>query len=531
MNKRSDWYRIRKEMFEQVLAEVHQRLGPENAELRAYRQSYEKDLDRRWVVSSRDELLAALQKADILLWGDFHALQQSQKTHLRLLQALVQLKAGPFVLGLECIPSGAQKILEAYLSGDVSEKEFLKKVAWKSWGFPWEHYAPLFQWARKNKAVVIALDDREAKMKARDRAAARRILSARKAYPEHKIIVIYGDLHLSSDRMPMELKKQMPAHGRVLRVFQNSEQAGLRLLKKGLDHKVDVVRGGKDLFSIQNVPPWVKWQNYLLWLDQNADLELEDDEIPDLTDPVAKMVRWIASELRLAVDPAALTIYTADDPELWERVQKTASENERPWLEAMIEDGRSFYLSAGGWGYLARPSVNHAASLAMQFIHDQLSGGAKIRFRMPEDFQKMIWIETMAFFGSKIVNPKRKSDTLTDIRASLSSRQQDDGGREALRLALSQKMTEMMSMASQPHKVADVRPRRKASWVAASHLLGALLGERMYNGYRKGLLSRNTVGAFLRKPIGYEGFSLIYFEALEIIEALPAPFRSKKEKL
>lgn len=332
---------------------------------------------------------------------------------------------------------------------------------------------------------------------------------------------------MASDRLPAQLRKLHDE--KALRVFQNSERAAFRLLKKGLDHKTDVIRYDAETYSVQNVPPWVKWQNYLLWLDHQIDRELERDEALDLTDPVADLVRWISRELGVEVDAGALTVYTADDPDLLTRIRKISSASERPWIEMMIEDERSFYLSSAGWGYLARPSVNHAAALAAQFVHDKLCGGAKVRF--PQDFQKMIWIETVAFFGSKIVNPKRKSDTLADIRSSLSSRKADDRGREALQLALSQKMTEMMDLSGREISATSFRPRLKASWIAAAHLLGALMGERLYHGYRRRLISTATIQTLLRKPMGHSQFPLIYRELVEIIEALPAPFRSKREKL
>lgn len=528
MTDRSEWYRIRKEMFEQVLAEVRERLGPEPRELKAYREDYEAELGRRWKVSDRAELFEALLKNPLVLLADFHALQQSQKTHLRLLKGLQELGGGPFVLALECLRPDHQVHIDRFMAGRISEKEFLKRVRWAEWGFPWENYQPLFDWARASAVPVVGLDRREAKMSVRDRQAAKRLARIRRDFPDRRVIAVYGDLHLAGSRLPAELAKAMPDEAPPVRVFQNAEQVSLRLLKKGLDHKIDVVRYDRQTFSIQNVPPWVKWQNYLLWLDQSADADL--GEAGDITDPVAAWVRMLAREIGVDADPSGLTVYSADDPDLWSRIRKTAGASERPWIEMMIEDGRSFYLSKGGWGYLARPTVNHAAALAMQFVHDRLSGGAHLRFKMPDDFLKMIWIEAVAYFGSKIINPKRKSDTLADIRSSLASRRSDDRGREAMRLALSQKMSEMMAAGDRGWRGTELRPQAKSSWIAASHLLGALLGERLYHGYRRRLLSGATLRAMLAKPLGHQ-FPLIYQELLEIIESLPAPFHSKKEKL
>lgn len=529
MTNRSAWYRIRKEMFEVTLNEVRERVGRESAELRSYRTKYDADVGRRWRVSSRDELMGTLGKADVILSGDFHALEQSQKTHMRLLQAIQSDSRRPLAVGVECVERSKQKALDKFLNGGVSEARFLKSVAWNDWGFPWEHYRALFLWARQHHIPMIALDHRKASLRKRDQTAAEILAKWRRNHPEHRLFVIYGDLHLATDKLPRHLERRLSGE-RIVRVFQNCEQVALRLLKKGLDHKVDVVRFDARTFSVQNVPPWVKWQNYLLWLEQKADHTLDGDGT-DWTDPVVATARWIADELKLPFDAGALTVHSADDPDLWDRVRENLRPSQRPWLEMMVEDSRSFYLSTGAWGYLARPSVNHAASLAMQFLHDRMCGGVALNFRFPQDFTRMIWIESIAYFGSKIVNPRRKSNTLLDIRASLSSKKADDRGREALRLALSQKMREMMLSGDRDLAPMDIKPRTRSSWIAAAALLGALLGERLYNGYRKRMLSLATLHEMLKKPVKHPKFDLIYRELLEIIDALPAPYRSKDEKL
>lgn len=530
MTDRKNWIRIRQEMFRQLQAEVAARWGRESGEMRAYRTSYEQDLERRWTPARREVFLSEIVAQRMLLLADFHALQQSQKAHLRLFSALSEIER-PRILALECVDRRFQTVLDRYMAGRMTEKEFLKRVRWKEdWGFPWEHYRPLFQWAAQHKWTLVALNDgARSRLKARDRYAARKLCELATLRPEAQIIAIYGDLHCASDRLPKEIHDRSAGALNSCVVLQNPEPVYFKLLGRGLDHAVEVVRWNRQRWGLVSVPPWVKWQNYLLYLEHSADSELSEGGDP--TDQVAGYVRWLSKELHLNVKDSELSVYTAGDPDLWEKIRKTSSPREREWLELMIEDGRSFYLSTAGWGYLARPSVNHAAGLAMQYIHDQLCGGTRLRFEMPDDFLRMIWIEGFSYFGSKVINHKRKTDTLTDIRASLSSRQAEDKGREAMRLALSQKMHEMMVLAGRAPKSAAAKPRKKSSYIAAAHLLGGLMGERLYNGSRKGLLSARTLKVLLAKEVGHERFPLMYYEALEIIEALPVPFRSKKDKL
>jgi hypothetical protein len=67
--------------------------------------------------------------------------------------------------------------------------------------------------------------------------------------------------------------------------------------------------------------------------------------------------------------------------------------------------------------------------------------------------------------------------------------------------------------------------------MTAASLLGGMLGERLYGGYQKKLMSARTIVSFLRKPLAAEQFDVVYYEILELIEALPTPFYSKREKL
>jgi uncharacterized iron-regulated protein len=57
------------------------------------------------------------------------------------------------------IPSHLQWALDRFQSGDLSLDSFHEAIHYrKEWGFPWKHYAPLFEWARKKRIRVLALN-------------------------------------------------------------------------------------------------------------------------------------------------------------------------------------------------------------------------------------------------------------------------------------------------------------------------------------------------------------------------------------
>ena len=92
-------------------------------------------------------------------------------------------------------------------------------------------------------------------------------------------------------------------------------------------------------------------------------------------------------------------------------------------------------------------------------------------------------------------------------------------------------MHELMLVTGSSRRKLQAKPKRKLSFVVAARLLGGILGERLYFGYHKKILSRQTLVGFLKKPVSSESFSVAYYEMLEVIDALPVPFHSKKEKL
>lgn len=531
------WLRIRKELYRQMEAEVSHRLGRESADLVLYRRDYENEFAKKWQAAPKEELMERILASRWVLMGDFHALQQSQKAALRILKALPAKTK--IVLALECVDAKNQAALDKYVQGKGGEREFLKNIQWQErWGFPWEHYKPLFRWAQQNKVKIYGLNREVKKYSAaslqwRDQFAAEKIHEILEEHPNAICFTLFGDLHLAKNHLPHEVFALQGGHFKKnsLRIFQNAEKIYFQLLAKEMESSVDVVRLSHQDYCLLSVPPWVKWQNYLMYLEQAYDLELQDEDMLDYTDHISRYVKILSEELGVNISLDRLSVYTARDPLLWQKVAEKFQGRELKWVEQMIEEGGSFYLPELGLAYLARASVNHAASLAMQYVHAETSGRKRFSFEMPADFTRQIWIEAMAYFGSKLINPKRKTDTIADIKASLASRQAVEMGKEVLMLSLAQKMQELMMISQRPRPRGLFTPKKKWSYMQSAALLGGILGERLYAGYRKKLISTVTLVGFLKKDTDAERFENVYYEMLEIIEAMPTPFKSKKEKL
>ncbi|WP_231839121.1 ChaN family lipoprotein [Bdellovibrio bacteriovorus] len=544
MNDLQKWIRIRKDLYLQMEKQVRHRLGRDTPELMRYQKVYEKEFAKKWTASTKEALWEQMSHSQVVMVGDFHALHQSQKAQARILRHIP--KDRKTILAVEFLEAADQEKIDRYMSGKMSERDFLKSVQWQTkWGFPWEYYRPLLRWAQKNKVAVRGINRSYKKrnattLKSRDVFAGKKIAELVKAHPDHLVFVIYGDLHLAAEHIPAEIVRILgaPFAKRILRIFQNSEKIYFQLLNRELEASTDLVRLSQNIFCLMSVPPWVKWQNYLMYLEQTYDLGLHDDDdddddedLLDYTDHVGRYVKIISEELGLTVSTSNLSVYTARDSSFWSQVREHYDPKKLRWIELMIADENSFYLPEIGAAYLARGTVNHAASLAMHFVHAQVSGEKQIPMDVPADFLRLIWKQAVAYFGSKIINHKRKTDTIADIKASLATRGPSDLGKEALQLALAQKMHELMVITGVPGHRLQARPRKKWSYVLAASLLGGMMGERLFGGYQKKLIKAATLATFLKKPLGNPHFDVVYYEALEVIESLPAPFLSKKEKL
>jgi hypothetical protein len=530
-----EWIHLRQDLFARVHSHVEALLGEPSKALEVYQREYEQEFSKSWKISVRAALFAKMEHAQFIFVGDFHALRQSQKAQLRLLKGLKNPK--DLILCVEFIEARHQKYMDAYLAGKMSEREFLRAVEWKrNWGFPFDHYRPLIRFAQKNKVRIfginLRLEGRSLKtLRKRDVFSANKIAEINRSFPTQKLFITFGDMHLAKSHLPKKLRALLgeKVEKKSIFIFQNSEKIYFQLLKKEIEHQVDIVRLSENRFCLQNVPPWVKWQNYLTFLEMQYDRDL-DDEI-DLTDDVARYVKIIAQDLGISVRSDHFEIYGSEDAKSWDQLQKGLKSADIKFVRSWIEDGRSFWVPQTGVGFLARSSVNSVAQLAMSIVFAELSGQKKLLSLYPQDFLKLIWFEAVQYFGSKMINPKRKTSTLNDLKLELFAKNPVDKGREALQLALKQKMLELMHLSGSRKARESLGPAKLKAAQEAAKILGGMLGEKMYYAYRKKILSKANLVGILRKPIESPEFQNIYWEILEIIENFPEPFQSKAEKL
>jgi uncharacterized iron-regulated protein len=112
----------------------------------------------RFRTAGTGEVLTRLAKRDVLLLGEYHDNDDHHRWQLQTLAALQALQPN-MVIGFEMFPRHVQAVLDRWVSGKLTEKQFLEQSEWgKIWNLPAELYMPLFQFARINRIPMVALN-------------------------------------------------------------------------------------------------------------------------------------------------------------------------------------------------------------------------------------------------------------------------------------------------------------------------------------------------------------------------------------
>ena len=100
------------------------------------------------------QLLKAAEGVDVVLFGEQHNNPISHWLQLQLTKDLHAAKGDQLLLGAEMFEADNQLILNEYLSGKISKKNFLQEC--RLWGNYETDYAPLVEFAKSNGLTFVA---------------------------------------------------------------------------------------------------------------------------------------------------------------------------------------------------------------------------------------------------------------------------------------------------------------------------------------------------------------------------------------
>jgi uncharacterized iron-regulated protein len=110
-------------------------------------------LMRKGILYDIDDSVDFLMDYDVIFIGEEHESRFSHAAELTILEGL-EKRDSNLVLALEMFERDVQHILDAYLTGEISEKEFLEQS--RPWPNYLEDYRPLIEFAKRKGMAVIA---------------------------------------------------------------------------------------------------------------------------------------------------------------------------------------------------------------------------------------------------------------------------------------------------------------------------------------------------------------------------------------
>jgi len=444
MSIRNHLISLQKRTFLSLKQEILDLQRFEPRDLKQYRQIYLSEVKSYESLSSKKDLFDSISQASIVFCGDFHTLSRSQYTAIKLLEFLIQ-KGKSIQLALEMIPRAVESIANDYVAGLIDEETFLKLIHYEHiWGFPWLNYKPFFDLAKHHRMSILGINtqyDGYNPLAIRDEHAAKAIAYAHLRAPESIVFCLYGDLHVAQAHIPkacaalfQQAKTKPPT---MVTVYQNSDDIYWKLVEKELIYDVDVVKVQTNQFCILNTAPWIKWQSYQTWsedhialLEPSSEESWEIHHAPDYFHKVLMYVEKIKNFLRIDVpDLGKLCVYTSDDMDVHEIVGKSILDTQnklpkalKPLLDTEMIENRSLFLPQVPLIFLQDVSINRMSQKASQWVAYQLTSGFRIyspNFSDTEHFLRLVLIECLGYFGSKIINPKQKTSHIKDFERFL----------------------------------------------------------------------------------------------------------------
>ena len=212
------------------------------------------------------------------------------------------------------------------------------------------------------------------------------------------------------------------------------------------------------------------------------------------------LARDIGRFTGLKVGAAAneVLVLSAGELGVIERLQKRArfTPSELKHLEQHVLSLESAWIPRARAVWLAALSLNHAAEEAAHFVRHLCVGDAMERPRSRSD---MFWSrcleEALGFFGSRLVNPKRRCTQLDEWTWHFESGRGEMKRVAAFTLAISTALADDFAAAQKM-----VPTSQLGLLNGVSHALGYLLGDALSEAFARKAISAADVRALFRDP-------------------------------
>ena len=496
-----------------------------------YRNAYLHAVSEYESVSGFGALCDAIADARLAYVADYHTSRLAQRTFVKIIRGVMQ-QVENIVFCLEFVPIEYQDPLDRYLLGKISERTFLRRIHYKEhWPYDiWPNFRPIFDLAIDHGIPIIAIDgDPSLSLSKRDQIAAKRIFKTLKLNLHSTVFVFTGQMHIVPSHLPAAVERLFSKSALIppkkIIVYQNAEEIYWRLAEERLEG-AEIVKISDDSYCVNNTPPLVQQLSYLHWINYDEELL----EYTELQNTVKTIIRTLGKFLKVPFQTSIrmLRVLTPGDLDLMQCIEDgLLTDTEKEQILSSVESDESACIPSLRAIYLSTLSLNHAAEEASHFLKQHVSG-AIVPAGIKDRFYFYILNEACGFFGSKIMNPKRKTEHQGKLRSIVAAARKRKGKRTPFEKAAE------FSLAHINFEVQKSNLKRRTFTLitdpkvfnAAAHILGYILGDRLYYSLTSGLVSKSTVRDLFLSPFDGPGESLkLYLSLKEKVSNVSIPNR------
>ncbi len=427
--------RLQKKIFQSLKTEADRLLGPLPESISRYRRETRMDFqDSQCHFNKVDkiDLIASVRSADVTFIADFHTFKQSQKTALRIMKESIQ-EPDHWSIGLEMISSHYQSELDQFQRGELSVEDFHQRISYlEEWGFPWSHYSLIFEWAKENKIKLIALNrpkpifrgSENQELEHRDEWAAGIITDffhdqIQKSIPA-QMIVLYGELHVGTQHLPAQLtqisKNFLKSPLNWVTIHQNDDLLFWKIARHNHVLQTEIIKLKNNTYCVFSSTPWAKLQSLMSWLEGCS----PDESDPAENDYLSLLQSFGNTITDFLGEPPpsyeSMSICTLEQTEIINRLrpQDGFTRNELKLIKFHATANQRLYIPKVSIAYLGSPSLNGVAELAAIHLLKSKTGVKHLFHYTMDDFSRLALEAAFGFFGSLILNPRRKYDLPKD---------------------------------------------------------------------------------------------------------------------
>lgn len=428
---------LRKQIFNTLKKKAFSYEGSLSQELKSYKLNQSKLSDRDYKDSSIEELLRSVNESSVIYLGDFHTFDQNIRNVLRIIKQLV-LNEKKCIVSLEMVEAKYQLYIDSYLDGHITDLEFLESIEYHdSWRFPWSHYKQIFELAKKNNIRVVGLNI-EGSLSQRDKFAAKLIKNIIAKDNISKVLVVYGELHISNNKIPKLVNFEQKLSQTI--IHQNLDEVYWKQVQHDKSH--EVIKFSDNEFCINAAPPWIKYESMIYWYENlcdDPDFDIHEYIIEkgkkifgdDTQDNFQLLCQQLIKASNLNDESIDYENYNLYDHTRLDFIEDSLLElndiQQIDFYSSLIAKGNSFKLPNKNSYYCSSYSVNRLAYLSgMHIFHSykeiQLANIPSIfKEKKSERVIAIIYEYLFAYFFSKVMNPHRKCSLYKDFIKDQSS--------------------------------------------------------------------------------------------------------------